>query len=279
MAFALLLLVSAAAGLIWYHIASDRYVIFEILTDDPVSGLIADSPVEFHGVDVGEVKEVQLTGPHSVRILLSVRRDVPVTQATVATITSRGLATRGFTGYVCIALEDSGADSRPLTRLLDSPYPRIASAPSRSLDLDTVISEVKEDVQVLTDLMHTVLDQQTIAALKGSIYNLQKMTQSLSANSDKLDAIILNAQRATANAERATANAERLSRQAKPLLDSSQETVAYLQTQVLPQADEMLMNLQEASVSLKEITTELERNPSVVVRGKSPPPPGPGEKK
>jgi hypothetical protein len=46
--FGLLLLVGTAGGLTWYLVASTRYATFEISTADPVSGLITDSPVEFH---------------------------------------------------------------------------------------------------------------------------------------------------------------------------------------------------------------------------------------
>ena len=57
-AFGLLILLGIAAALIWYDIASGRYATFEIRTQDPVSGLIADAPVEFHGVEVGRIPNV-----------------------------------------------------------------------------------------------------------------------------------------------------------------------------------------------------------------------------
>jgi hypothetical protein len=80
----------------------------------PGSGLTVDAPIEFHGVDVGKVKNIRLVSPRSVSIVLSVDKSAPLTSATVATITSRGLATRGCTGYVYISLDDVGIDSRPL---------------------------------------------------------------------------------------------------------------------------------------------------------------------
>jgi phospholipid/cholesterol/gamma-HCH transport system substrate-binding protein len=139
------------------------------------------------------------------------------------------------------------------------------------VSLDTTIGEVKRDVQVLTDLLQSVLDQKTVTSLKHSIDNLQKVTQTLTANSEKLDAMIVNAERASSNAERA-------SRQVKPLLDSSQETVEALQGEILPEAYDTLVKLHDLSTSLQKITAEIDRDPSVLVRGKSPPPPGPGEK-
>ena len=269
--FGLLLLAGTVGGIAWYAFASIHYVTVELRTADPVSGLIADSPVEFHGVEVGKVQRVQLVDPRSVSILLNVRREAPITRATVATITARGLATRGFTGYVYVALEDDGADHRPLAVLPGESHPLIPTAPSRSVSLDTTISQVKQDVQQLTDLLHSVLDQATVAALKRSVDDLRKVVGVLATNSQRLDVMI-------SSAERTTMNAERVSRDVKPLLDSSQEVVKALQNQILPETDDAIVRVNELSASLKEISTEIERNPAVLVRGRSPTP-GPGEKK
>ena len=270
--FGLLLFVGTAAGVAWYGFAYTRYATFEIRTTDAVSGLIADSPVEFHGVEVGKVRRVQLVDPRSVSILVNVRRDAPVTRATVATITARGLATRGFTGYVYVALEDSGLDRRPLAFRSGDSYPLIPTGPSRSVSLDTTISEVKQDVQQLTDLLHSVLDERTVGSLKRSVDELQKVTQVLANNSQRLDTMI-------STAERTSKNAEQVSRDVRPLLESSQQVVKTLQNQILPETDDAIVKVSELSTSLKEISTEIERNPTVLVRGRSPPTPGPGERK
>jgi phospholipid/cholesterol/gamma-HCH transport system substrate-binding protein len=270
--FGLLLLLGAAVGLAWYLYSSTGYATFEIRTADPVSGLIADSPVEFHGVEVGKVRGVRLMDARSVSILVNVRRGAPVTRATVATITARGLATRGFTGYVYVALEDNGIDPRRLAALPGDSYPLIPATASRSASLDTNISEVKQDVQQLTDLLHSVLDQKSVEALKRSVDNLQKVTEVLATNSRRLDAMI-------SSAEQTTMNAERVSRDVKPLLDSSQQVVKALQNQILPQTDDAIAKVSDLSTSLKEISTEIERNPALLVRGRSPPTPGPGERK
>lgn len=89
-AFALLLLLGGAAAFAWFALASSRYATYEIRTHDPVSGLMADAPVEFHGVEVGRVARVELIDPGAVSVLLHIRKDAPVSTATVATVTSRG---------------------------------------------------------------------------------------------------------------------------------------------------------------------------------------------
>jgi phospholipid/cholesterol/gamma-HCH transport system substrate-binding protein len=287
--FGALVFLCGAAVLAWYSLASGRYATYQIRTHDSVSGLIEDAPVEFHGVEVGKVKRIELAGPQSVSILLQIRKDAPVTAATVATVTSRGLASKGFTGYVYVSLEDEPTGSPPVPIASGAPYAEIRTAPSRSINLDTAISQVNDNVQYITKLLQTSLDEKTVASLKQSVDSmqkvtallqtsldektvgsmkqsldsLQKVTRTLAANSDKMNAIIVNAERATNRLE--------------PLLQSSNDTAKALQTQVLPQAYDALANLDQLSTSLRATTNRIERDPSVLVRGTGKRPPGPGE--
>lgn len=271
-AFALLVVAGTAGGVVWYLLAFSRYTNYEVRTRDPVSGLMADAPVEFHGVPVGTVKQVDLIGPRTVELLLSVRRDAPVTRATIATVTTRGLAARGFIGYAYVALEDVGTDPRPPMWRPGARYPVIPAAPSRSLTMDATVDAAKQDVQELTDLLHSVLDRNTVASLKESLDELQAMLRTLAARSKELDAIIRDARAASTNA--ATA-----SRRISPLLESTQQAVAAMQTELLPEADQTLVRLHELSDSLGQITAEIQRDPTVLVRGRKALPPGPGEEK
>jgi phospholipid/cholesterol/gamma-HCH transport system substrate-binding protein len=118
---------------------------------------------------------------------------------------------------------------------------------------------------LLTHLVQSILDQKTVGSLKQSLDDLQKVTQTLAANDEKLRSLILNAERA--------------SNQLEPLLESSNDAVKALQTQLLPQTYDTLLELDKVSASLKDLAAEIERDPSVLLRGKNPPPPGPGEKK
>src|SRR3989442_13692913 len=103
LAFAAVALLGTVAALEWFLVAAGRYATYQMRTHESVSGLIVDAPVEFHGVEVGRVKRVELTDPNSVNILLSVKKEAPVTSATVATITARGLATRGVPRAVLVS--------------------------------------------------------------------------------------------------------------------------------------------------------------------------------
>lgn len=263
--FVACLLISICAAAAWYFYSMGQYATYQIDTQESVSGLIADAPVEFHGVDVGKVKSIRLVNPRSVRIVLNVDKATPVTLASVATITSRGLATRGFTGYVYISIEDVGSDSRPLTTRPGERYPIIPTAPSKVMTLDTTLNQVRENFLVITDLLVSIFDTKTVASLKQSADSLRQVTKVLAENSAKLDSIV--------------SNTERASQRVEPLLESSHDTVRALQTQILPDAHRALSNLDSLSISITELANKINRDPSSLIRGTAPPQAGPGENK
>jgi phospholipid/cholesterol/gamma-HCH transport system substrate-binding protein len=263
-AFALCLFIGLAAGSIWYLRMASAYSAYLLQTGDTVSGLIVDAPVEFHGVEVGRVAEISLNGPDSVNVVLNIRKGTPVSLSTVATITTRGLAARGFMGYVYVALENGG--SRPGSLTLDtvSHLPLIAVGPARSISLDTAISEVGANVQAVNSLLQSALNQNALAELDTSLRNLERISEMLAANSERLNAIL--------------ASTERASRQVTPLLEAGNQTLRAMQTQVLPEAYRTLAEMQALSRSMAGVADKLNRDPSVVVRGMPSTSPGPGER-
>ena len=264
-AFAVVAVVIVIVAAAWISIWSTRYKTYQIRTHDPVSGLIADAPIEYHGVDVGRVTRVELIDSHSIRVLLSVERAAPVSAATVATITTRGLAARGFTGYVYVSLEDAGTDSSSLTARSGEEYPVIPMTRPKSVSLDTTISRMDENLQRVSDRINEVLDDKTVASLKQSVDNLERVTTVLADNNAKLNTLITTGERA--------------SRELGSLLASSNDTLSALQTQVLPQAHKTLADLDDLSTSLTGFAKQVNKDPSVVVRGVAQRPLGPGEKR
>jgi phospholipid/cholesterol/gamma-HCH transport system substrate-binding protein len=305
LAFVAMLLIGVAAFSVWYRFDTSRYLTYRVVTHDPVSGLIADAPVEMHGVDVGKVERVDLVDARTVDIRLRLQKGAPVTMGTVATVTARGLATRGFTGYVYLALEDDGHDGRQLVAAVNESVPLIRSGPSRTVSLDTTINQVGEDVRRMSELLRHVLDERTIVSLKQATENLQSVSQTLAQNSDKLAMIIANTERMTgmidaqtvqslrtavANLESVTgtlasnndrliavmANAQDASNQLSPLLQSGHEAVNAMRSQLIPEAYIALTRLESATSSLSNTVSKIHRDPSLLLQGRRPQP-GPGE--
>jgi phospholipid/cholesterol/gamma-HCH transport system substrate-binding protein len=264
LAFAALILLAAVAATAWYVFSSSRQTTYQIITQDAVSGLMADAPAEYHGVEVGKVKNVELIDSRSVRILVSIDRTAPISAATAATITTRGLAARGYTGYVYVSLEDVGSDFRKLVPRPGERYAAIPVAPQRAESLDVTIRQMSDNVQFITDRVHEVLDDQTVGSLRQSVESLRRVTKTLADNSARLNTLIVNGEHA--------------SHRLGPLMDSTNDTVKALQTQILPETHKALTSLDDLSTRLSALATKVDRDPSVIVRGAALPPPGPGEK-
>jgi phospholipid/cholesterol/gamma-HCH transport system substrate-binding protein len=289
--FAALVAAAGIGTLIWWVSTEAEYATYEIVTHDPVSGLIADAPVEFHGVDAGHVARVELVDVRTVRVTMSIRRGTPINRATVATVTSRGVATRGFTGYVYVALEQGPGDTGPLVAAAGERYPRITALPAQSDVMDQAIARVERNVQDLTALIKGALDQQMLAEIRESVASVDRVTKTLQA---ALDSRSVNSLKHTVEDMQVVArtlaenndrlvkllqNGEDASRKIQPLLDSSRDTVKALQEQVLPEAQRTLARMDRLTGTLEGLAAKVERDPSVMLKGATPPKPGPGEAK
>jgi phospholipid/cholesterol/gamma-HCH transport system substrate-binding protein len=294
----------------WYFWNQDQYTTYQIETHDPVSGLIADSPVELHGVEIGKVTRIQLIDPRTVGIQISVAKNAPITKATMATITARGLAARGFTGYVYVALENTGAGLGLPVIEPGQLYPTIPSTPSLTDTMDTTVADAVQQVRLLTRLLQTVLDEKTVASLKQSLDGFQEIMTTLVANNERLGSLIVNVDHdsreigallddktvaslrhtldglqeimsaLTANDARLRSllvNAEVDSRDIRPLLETSDATLKELHTQLLPRLYQSLGNLDGLTHSLNGIAERISKDPSTAIRGTDTRP-GPGER-
>lgn len=299
--FGVLLLVASAAALAWYFGRGEAT--YELRTQDAVSGLIEGSPVEFHGVEVGHVREVRLLDARTVQVLLRVRRDAPVTTSTVATISGRGLATRGFTGYVYVSLEDPSPGGAAIAKARGERYARIPTAPLQSVSLDTSIHQLNDSVRSAIALLQDTLDPDTVRALKGSAANLQQVSAVLAADQARLRSTLANMERASArlapllqsgdaatrelrdnvlpqardtlarmdavagSADAAIGRVDAAGRELAPLLQSSNAVMRSVQQQLLPPMRQGLARTNELLSKLDDTAEQIRDNPSVLVWG------------
>lgn len=205
---------------------------------DSVSGLSIDSPVEYNGVNVGSVKSVSLnsTNPHLVDVLLNIKSDTPITQGTTATLT-----TRGVTGIAFIALKDKSTSITPLEVLPGEKYPVIQTAPSLLTRLDTALSRLSDNIQIVTKSIQQLLNQRNLNAIQATLINVEKITNKIVANSGKFDEIFNNTNRAS--------------------------------QQFIP----LLSNLDNVTRTINAVVADIKDNPSILIRGTAPLPLGPGE--
>lgn len=262
--FVILLVTAITLGIIWLSsgFTFEQYKEYMIYMQESVSGLSLDSPVEYNGVTVGEIKSIELNqeNPQLVEVLISIKKGTPITRGTVAT-----LNTRGFTGLTYVALKDKSTDLRPLTTEPGELYPIIPTAPSIFVRLDTALRELTTSFKTIADSIHHLLDKDNLSNFKKTLANLESISAEFAANNKKFGVIIDNTSRIT----------EKMG----PLIQSGTETLHTLQTQTLPGTYQLLDNLNNVSRNLSIFSNEIKQNPSIIIRGIDRQTLGPGESK
>jgi phospholipid/cholesterol/gamma-HCH transport system substrate-binding protein len=109
--FLLFLGASAVAALWWFSGRQEESRRYVVETQSNVTGLNAQAQVRYRGIRVGKVESIGLDPADSqtIRIEISVRKDIPVTRGTTAR-----LGHQGVTGIAHVLLEDDGRDRTPL---------------------------------------------------------------------------------------------------------------------------------------------------------------------
>lgn len=262
--FVITLIAAITLAIIWLSsgFSFETYKVYAAYMQESVNGLNLDAPVEFNGVNVGQVESIEISknNPRLVKVLLKVKGSTPITQGTEATLTSRGV-----TGVAYLALKDKGQDLRPLVKQKGQEYPVIKTVPSLFTRLDAILSQLSDNFKEISKTFRSVFDEQNQQSIKVTLENLKQVTDNLSKNSEKFNIIVNNTARAT---ERMT-----------PFFQSSTTTMRTLETQTLPSIYRVLTNLEEMSRSLADTAQEIKQNPAVVIRGVERNNLGPGERR
>lgn len=271
-----------------YH----KYITY---VDETVAGLSEKAPVKFNGVDVGYVEEITLNpkNPQQVKLLLQIQDNTPINSSTVSY-----LQTQGITGYMFIALKAKQPVAPPLVKAPDEPYPVIPSTPSLFFQLDNAVSAISENISGVSDSIRAVFDQENREALRKILENFESITANIRNNQKEIEGILKSANTTFENSSKASeqfpeisqklnqtlsdankmlANLSEASSEAKGAFADGKQAISQLSEQSLPSAYEILERLKTIMANLQVLTDDLTENPSMLVRGKSAPPNGPGE--
>lgn len=285
----LILSTALLASMLWLSVGFDkkRYNIYAVYVREAVSGLNIDSPVKYNGVQVGSVYKIALSrvDPQQVVLLLNIEEGTPITTSTRATLISQGI-----TGVTYVGLSASSAELTPLKKLPEEPYPIILSKPSLLNQLDKTIKEVSENVNSLGVKIKTVFDEENTENFKRSLANLQVFTQVVAEHSEDLGKSLKNSDELFRNMAEASKdlkqNINKLTKEMASAGESvsitmraGQTAINKISNQTIPPAVLLLQKLNNIAANLEIVSNQLRQNPSVIIRGTTPPAPGPGEHK
>jgi phospholipid/cholesterol/gamma-HCH transport system substrate-binding protein len=297
-AFVLLLGAALIGGVLWlssdkaYRQAFDRYLVY---MQESVSGLTPDAPVRYRGVQVGRVRHIALArgNVEKVELTLDIERGTPIKQNTVAV-----LVTQGLTGIAHVELTGGSRDSPALQARDGEGPPVIPAGPSLLVRLEDAMTTLIGSLTRSSENINALLDEGNRAALAQTLASLALVSRTLAARSQAIDATVANAARTMEHSARLTGEmsglVERIQRSAAAFEHMSSEVerdaakvaaaaagaradLSQATREAVPETRQLVGELRDLTASLRRFSDQLERNPAMLVHGKSAAKAGPGE--
>jgi phospholipid/cholesterol/gamma-HCH transport system substrate-binding protein len=179
-AVTLLLLAALAAFFVWLaRLGNADQKEYDIFFQQGVGGLAKGSAVEFAGVPVGQVADIELwpRDPEYVRVRIRVEDDVPILIGTVASISF------SFTGVSTLNLTGARRNAAPITcETTDCPE-GVPTIPTSGGAIDEILSSAPvllERLATLTERLTRVLDDDNQASIAGILRNTNEISRELS---------------------------------------------------------------------------------------------------
>jgi len=304
---AFVLVVSALLALlaVWLMRDNTQRDMYEMTTNEIISGLQPQATVNFRGVPVGKVEFIGFDSKikGNVLVRVSIDRAAPITQSVFATVASQGVTGLGF-----IQLDDTGDSKERLVANDDNP-PRI---PLKTGGLDKLLKQsevIFKQVELASVQLNKLLSDDNQKAITGAVTQIGEAAASvgkLSTNMssvldaqlgpDKvnipklvknMDATLVSLQGTSAQASATIAEigvtARRLNEKGGPL-DKLAEGGAALaagaeafSAGTLPKLGEVADETTRAMRQLRRTVSSVDDNPQALIFGNGRPTPGPGE--
>lgn len=293
----LILMAGLLSAVLWLSVGFNQkvYSYYTVYFHESTAGLSNDSPIKFNGVQVGFVKEIKLNknDPRQVEILLSIQEGTPITTSTTATLISQGI-----TGVSYLGLSATSSDLTPLKKMPGEPYPVIPSKPSLFNQLDSMLKDASENIGKVANQAQLVFNAENSKNLTRTLANLERVSAVIDKNSQNIDKSLENTDIILANMSKASKDFPAMLKEIKVGVDkfnelatdlsaagqnvsatmvSGKTAIDKISQQTIPPAIELINKLSTIAANLEKVSNEMRQNPSVVIRGSSPPKPGPGE--
>lgn len=297
-AFVLLLGAALVAAVLWLAAGAQggkHYGTYQSTMRESVAGLNVDAPVKYMGVDVGKVREIAIDPADSSRVRLRflIEQGTPIKTDTEAV-----LKTQGLTGIAYIELSGGTPGAAPLRAGDGKDIPTIASRPSLSTRLESVLTTVLASVERMSSSLNATFDPDTRAALRQMLRESAALTHTLASQQAALASSISDTARTASNTARASERlgaaidrvakaADSIDSMAKSISAAGDRTAQSVEAaadglqqtrlDAAPALGQLLDELNRLAASLQRVSEQTERNPNSLLMGAPRRKPGPGE--
>ena len=299
--FTLLLGAALVVAIVWFRgesVVTDTYVLH---TRGSVSGLNVQAPVRFRGVDVGKVESIRFdeADPRVILVVIEVRRGTSLTRGTFGQ-----LAAQGVTGLSYVQLNDDGSNSQ-LRDPSSAEQARIDLRPSylerMSKSGEQLVARITAVGQQLEqwlsdDSRHKVMQtlatfetaaqrvsalaksaQPGVKAIPGLVGQARETLKHADAVLDDLHKLSATLEKRAVAIDRVATSAERIGASVQGASVAGITLAESARRETIPRLNLLLDEVTRSTRSLDRLLEELSANPSSIVFGRAPRPPGPGE--
>lgn len=272
-----------------------EYQEYDVRFHESVTGLSVGGLVQYHGIQVGEVRKLSLDpkDPREVRVRIRVAADTPI-----KTDTKAQLSYTGLTGVAVVEMFGGTPEARLLREVDTRHAPEIDTVPSTlsqlmsggsgamhsAQEVMARIAEVLNDdniarVSALLDNLAAVSDdvKTDYPALRDALGEARVLEQRLASAAQRADALLAQLQQDVSpqdgrpglidEARTAVADIRAAAREVDAFAKTGQSTFGSLDTQARNELAATLQSLQIASENLARITQRFDENPADYVLG------------
>lgn len=271
-----ILIAGLFAGIVWLSVGFDtkKYDIYTIYVDEAVSGLGDESIVKYNGVKVGMVDKIELSqfDPRQVKIQVKIVEGTPITMSTQATLINQGI-----TGASYLGLSASSPSAIPLQKTPGETYPVIPYKMS-------FLGQLEQNVDNLAVGIKRVFDKENAALIKKTLTNLQTVTNIVAKDADtihkslqELPSLITDFKKTVDHFNEMSGYISTAGKHVSTTMIAGKGTIDKISQQTLPPLVLLLNRMDLIAANLEKVSAEMRQNPAVLIRGTTPPKPGPGE--
>ena len=168
--------------------SSDRsWQQYEVIFNEPVTGLTEGGSVQYNGIAVGTVQRLTLSpkDPRRVEALLKIGADVPVKVDTRAKLSQQGI-----TGSPFIQLTGGSPSAARLEPRDNDDIPVIQTEPS-------ALQNIADTANRIVERLDKVMSEENIAHINRTLANLDNVTEAIGGQKEDLRALVQNLRQAT----------------------------------------------------------------------------------
>ncbi len=270
-----------------------EYNDFDIYFSESVAGLPNRGIVFYQGIPVGEIREIDLlaTDTSKVHVMIRVRSDVPVTEATIAALQFQGL-----TGVAYIELAGGSPDAPPLIAKQGEERPVIPSEASAFAEIFSNAPELLSEAIGVMQQVNKLLADDNISNVNQTLANVNQLTGNLAQGTNDLPDIVADVRAMVAqivetgasiqkladtgndvlavdtrdlikDARTTMASANMLMQRLDNMVAANEPAVTQFVNKSLPEITRMIGDLRKTARSLSRLVTRIERNPGEVIFG------------